>query len=106
MGEELEKSLRKMEKAAEAVLHDILNEIDAEPVSNSPLVSYPENHIKKENGYNVGWLTYASREDAEKCAKAARSNADYLSSKGFHYGYSCPGEILETSEGHFRVVIP
>ena len=46
MGEELEKSLRKMEKAAEAVLHDILNEIDAEPVSNSPLVSYPKNHLR------------------------------------------------------------
>lgn len=46
MGEELNKTLRKMEKAAEAVLHEILNEMELEQKDEVRTISVPASQVQ------------------------------------------------------------
>jgi hypothetical protein len=66
---------------------------------------YPDGCISQRSGAKVGWRTYATRPEAEKCAKAARHNAAIKESLGYDFGYQAPGEIRETKRG-FEVTLP
>lgn len=58
------------------------------------------------SGCKVGWYTYATREEAEEAAAAARWNAGIKARYGYDFGYCSPGEIRETAAGEFVVTIP
>ena len=45
-------------------------------MSNPEYKEYPPNHIARRSGCKVGWRTYATRKEANACAKAAKWNAD------------------------------
>ena len=57
-------------------------------------------------GIKVGWRSYADKTDADKCAEAARHNAEIDRADGFDFGYNAPGSISQTDDGLFEVCIP
>jgi hypothetical protein len=58
-------------------------------------------------GCKVGWRTYDTLEDAEKCAEAARWNARIKEDLGYDFGYCAPGSITKVSDGSgYEVCIP
>ena len=57
-------------------------------------------------GCKVSWLIYQTREEAEQASRAAKHNAVVASSKGYDFGFCCPGEIDELENGLFKVCIP
>ena len=58
------------------------------------------------SGCKVGWRTYATREEAEACAKAAHENAIVLACRGYDFGYQMPGSIRQLADDRFEVCIP
>lgn len=67
--------------------------------------SYPPTEDTR-TGCKVGWRTYATREEAEACSKAARHNAAIQAGFGYDFGYCAPGSITKLDNGHFEVCIP
>jgi hypothetical protein len=91
---------------AEPLLVEYVKAIDA-PAKQTKVqyMPYPSNYVALRSGSKVGWRTYATREDAEACAKAARHNARIQEEYGFDFGFQCPGEIREVAAG-FEVTLP
>jgi len=58
------------------------------------------------SGCKVGWRTYATRKEAEKCAEAARLNGIVKACQGYDFGYQVPGSIRQLADGRFEVCIP
>lgn len=65
---------------------------------------YPE-PISRRCGCKVGWLSYATQEEAEQAAEVAQAEADRLSFLGFDFGTHVPGEVVKRG-AVFEVVIP
>lgn len=66
---------------------------------------YPKGHIFMRSGAKVGWRTYATKAEAEKCSEAARHNARIQESLGYDFGFMIPGAIKKNDSG-YEVVIP
>lgn len=60
---------------------------------------YPEPKSTR-TGCKVSWLYYETREEAEKCAEAARHNGHYYASLGYDFGYCAPGSITQMPAIH------
>lgn len=56
-------------------------------------------------GARVGWRGYATRPEADDCARVARVVARNLERKGFDFGMCSPGEVIEVS-GKFETCVP
>lgn len=70
-------------------------------------MTYPK-PISAETGCKVSWNTYATREEAEACAVAAKHNAVRQEALGYDFGYQSPGQI-DTVPGTpptYRVTLP
>lgn len=66
-------------------------------------------------GIKVSWNYYTLKEDADRCAIAARHNADIKASLGYDFGYQCPGTVKlcksyqgewEKFNGMYEVCLP
>jgi hypothetical protein len=68
-------------------------------------MDYPSNYVALRSGAKVGWRTYATMEDAEKCAAAAKHNARIQESYGYDFGFQAPGEIRKVPAG-YEVTLP
>jgi hypothetical protein len=58
------------------------------------------------SGIKVGWRTYKTREEADRCATAAKHNAIIDRAAGYDFGYNMPGTVEATADGRFEVCIP
>ena len=70
-----------------------------------PTFNYPP-AIRQEGGCKVGWLWYATRDEAEQASKVAVDEANHKAWLGYDFGYCVPGEIRETKDGLWRVTKP
>ncbi len=70
--------------------------------------NHPYNHDQKPASQRVGnkvrWETFATREEAEKCAAWALQEAQIKFEMGYDAGYCSPGSITE-KDGKFEVCI-
>lgn len=55
-------------------------------------MQYPEPKEYR-SGIKVSWHYYETKEEAEKCAEAAKHNAVRQRELGYDFGYCSPGEI-------------
>lgn len=67
-------------------------------------MDYPPALYTRE-GTRVGWRGYATRPEADDCARVARVVARHLEGKGFDFGMCSPGKVIEVS-GRFEVCVP
>ena len=70
-----------------------------------PRITYAEvpEPLSRRQGCKVGWLVYATREEAEVASKAAIYNAKIDASMGYDFGYCCPGSITQLKDGTWEV---
>lgn len=75
----------------------------------SDWMGYPESQ-GMDVGCKVSWRYYDSKEDAEKCAEAAKNNGRIQASRGYDFGYCAPGsiELMKSgpNEGRYKVCLP
>lgn len=70
-----------------------------------PKFVYPK-PLKQESGCKVGWMFYATREEAEECSRIAQEEAAHKSNIGYDFGWSWPGSIEKMQSGTWRVTVP
>ena len=76
------------------------------PMSEWKPLSYPEEgFVSMRSGFKVGWRTYATEEQAERCAYVAVVNGMLKEQQGFDFGYLTPGDTAKVADG-YEVVIP
>jgi len=63
-----------------------------------PWHKYPKEDDLR-TGCKVSWHYYRSKEDAEKCAEAAKHNARIQRWEGYDFGYCAPGSITLMKAG-------
>jgi len=61
--------------------------------------------VSTRSGCKVSWETYAEKADAEKRAKYAKEEAEFVSLLGFDFGFQSPGTITATKDG-WEVCLP
>ena len=59
--------------------------------------------IREEHGCKVGWLIFATREDAVAWREGVKAEARKRWNEGYDFGYCLPGAIEETVNGEFRI---
>lgn len=74
-------------------------------MAKSGWMKYPPGEVAIRTGCKVSWRTYATKAEAERCAKAARHNAVDLAAMGYDFGYQMPGSISKVTLG-YEVVLP
>lgn len=62
--------------------------------------------VSQRSGCKVGWMTFATKADAEKCARAARLEAKRQAENGYDFGYCTPGSIEKIGADRWEVCIP
>jgi hypothetical protein len=62
-------------------------------------IPYPAEQSRR-SGCKVSWRYYDDREVAEKCAEAAKHNANLMYREGYDFGYCSPGTIEWVEAGH------
>ena len=60
-------------------------------------------HTIKDVGCKVSWYNFKTEEDAKKASEIAKHNAEIDASRGYDFGYCCPGEIVKEEDGTFTV---
>jgi hypothetical protein len=58
------------------------------------------------SGCKVGWIAFATREDAESYVEGVRQRAAEMAADGYDFGYCVPGQISKNAKGEFVLVIP
>lgn len=67
--------------------------------------SHGQTPVSQRSGNKVGWETFATKGEAEKCAEWARTEAEIKLAMGYDFGYCSPGSIREVENG-FEVCLP
>jgi hypothetical protein len=62
--------------------------------------------VRQISGCKVGFYYYSDEATARRAAKIARYNGAIDAERGYDFGYRMPGELNETPEGLWQVVIP
>ena len=57
--------------------------------------------LRRHFGCKVGWMTFATLEEAEAWLPTVYSNASSKMARGHDFGWSRPGEIRENEAGEF-----
>lgn len=66
---------------------------------------YPE-PLDMDVGCKVIRRTYATEDDANKCAEVAAEEREVQLSRGYDFGYCWPGDITKNEDGTYTVVCP
>jgi len=67
--------------------------------------SYPKNPVSQRQGCKVGWLIYATIEEAKACSVEAIYEGHKRAEQGYDFGYCAPGSITKVETG-WEVCIP
>ena len=60
--------------------------------------------LRTKSGCKVGWMFFATREEAEAWLPAVEKTASAKAARGYDFGYSRPGVITEIEHsGEFRL---
>jgi len=54
--------------------------------------------INQRSGCKVGWLTFDNEAEAREAAERAKEQARDAWSRGYDFGYQCPGEVVQRRE--------
>lgn len=61
--------------------------------------------LSQRSGCKVGWLTFATEDEAKAASKVAMAEADVRADQGYDFGYCSPGSIEKVADG-YEVCIP